>query len=291
MNNECCKAAQSYGLLLFGRSFSRTSLSILTENEAVADAYIDAVRFFAGVSPETEISDVGNYKINVEDVSVTDRILDKTGHTGTAARRRINFANLANPCCFAAFIRGAFLACGTVTDPEKEYHLEFTSSSKLLCSDLIKVFEEFEIEPKLSERAGNYIVYIKKSAEIEDILSVMGATESSMLLMGAKMYKDVRNNVNRKVNFENANMARAIQAATRQYEAAALIKERCGIESLPEDLREIAVLRYENREATSTEIREMLSEPLTASGLSHRFRRLIRIADDLAEKQKKDGTK
>lgn len=288
MNDECCKTAQSYGLLLFGRSFSHGSLSILTENEAVAQAYADAVCYFSGEYPETEVSDVGNYKINVEDAAVTEVVFERLGHVAAGARRRINFANLANPCCFASFIRGAFLACGTVTDPEKEYHLEFTSSSKMLCTDLIKVFDEFDIEPRLSERAGNYIVYIKKSSEIEDILSVMGATESSMLLMGAKMYKDVRNNVNRKVNFENANMARAVQAATKQYEAVAYIKERSGLDSLPEDLREIALLRYENREASSSEIRAMLSEPLTASGISHRFRRLQKIAEELADKTKKD---
>ena len=291
MNGECCKAAQSYGLLLFGRSFSRTGISVLTENETVADAYIDAVRYFSGSTPNAEVSDVGNYKINIEDRTVTDTVLERTGHTGTAARRRINFANLANQCCFAAFIRGVFLVCGTVTDPEREYHLEFTSSSKALCTDLIKVFEEFDISPKLSERAGNYIVYIKKSTEIEDILSVMGATDSSMLIMGAKMYKDVRNNVNRKVNFENANMARAVQAAAKQYDAVVLIKEKSGIDSLPEDLREIALLRFENREATSVEIREMLTEPLSASGLSHRFRRLLKIADEIKNKSIKGTDK
>lgn len=286
VNSDCCRTAQGYGLLLFGRSFSGNCLSLLTENEEVASAYAEAVQYFSGILPETDISDVGNYKITVEDKAIISAVLDKLGYTA-GARRRINFADLANPCCFASFIRGAFLASGTVTDPEKEYHLEFSSSSKALCSDLMKVFDEFDIEPKLSERAGNYIVYIKKSSEIEDLLSVMGATESSMMLMGAKMMKDVRNNVNRKVNFENANMARSVQAASRQYEAVELIKEKCGFDSLPADLKEIAVLRYENREASSNEIRAMLSEPLTVSGISHRFRRLQSIADDLLARSKK----
>ncbi len=286
VNNDCCKTAQNYGMLLFGRSFSRSSLSILTENPQVADAYAEAIKYFSGCYPETEVSDVGNYKINVEDENITLKVLEKLGHNTNGARRRINFANLANSCCFASFIRGAFLAGGTVTDPEKEYHLEFSSSSKALCTDLIKVFDEFDMEPRLSERAGSTVVYIKKSSDIEDLLSAMGATESSMLLMGAKMYKDVRNNVNRKVNFENANMARAVQAAAKQYEAVSLIKEKCGFDSLPSDLKEIARLRYENREATSGEIREMLSEPLTVSGISHRFRRLQNIADELKNKSK-----
>lgn len=287
VNSECCSAAQNYGLLLFGRSFSRSCLSVLTENPQVAEAYAGAVKYFSGKLPETEVSEVGNYKINVEDDKLILPVLEKLGHNTAGARRRINFANLSAPCCFASFIRGAFLACGTVTDPEKEYHLEFSSSSRALCTDLIKVFDEFDIEPKLSERAGSYLVYIKKSSEIEDLLSVMGATESSMLLMGTKMYKDVRNNVNRKVNFENANMARAVQAAAKQYDAVALIREKCGFDSLPSDLKEIARLRYENREASSGEIREMLSEPLTVSGISHRFRRLQTIADELLNKSGK----
>lgn len=287
VNSPCCQTAQNYGLLLFGRSFSSSGLSILTENEEVAGAYADAVKFFSGQLPEAEISDVGNVKINVEDKEIIELTLTKLGHNVPGARRRINFANLADSCCFAAFIRGAFLACGTVTDPEKEYHLEFSSSSKALCTDLMKVFEEFEIEPKISERSGVYIVYIKKSSEIEDILSVMGATESSMMLMGAKMMKDVRNNVNRKVNFENANMARSVQAAAKQFDAVELIREKCGFDSLPADLREIARLRYENREASSGEIRAMLSETLTVSGISHRFRRLQSIADELRKKSEK----
>lgn len=286
MNGECCKIAQSCGLLLFGRSFSASCLSLLTENPQAADAYAEAVKYLSGEYPETEVSEVGNYKITVENRKTVSAVLEKLGYDCNMARRRINFADIANPCCFASFIRGAFLAAGTVTDPEKEYHLEFSSSSKQLCADLIKVFAEFDIEPKLTERAGSYIVYIKKSSEIEDVLSLMGATENAMVLMGAKMYKDVRNNVNRRVNFESANMARAVQAASKQYEAAALIKEKFGFDSLPSDLKEIAILRYENREASSAEIRAMLSESLTVSGISHRFRRLQKIADGLENKIK-----
>lgn len=286
VNSDCCNTAQNYGLLLFGRSFSSSGFSLLTEHEGVANAYSNAVKFFSGDYPETDVSEVGNFKISVDDKSQITSLLTALGHNAPAARRRINFADLANPCCFASFIRGAFLASGTVTDPEKEYHLEFSTSSKGLCGDLMKLFDEFEVTPKLTERAGNYIVYFKKSSEIEDLLSTMGATESSMMIMGAKMYKDVRNNVNRRVNFENANMARSVQAAMKQYEAVQLIKDVCGFDSLPSDLKELARLRYENCEASSNEIRKMLSESLTISGISHRFRRLMTIAENIKNKMK-----
>lgn len=286
VNSDCCNIAQNYGLLLFGRSFSSSGLSLLTENEGVADAYAQAVKFFSGEYPETEVSEVGNFKITLENKGKIASLLTALGHNAPAARRRINFANLANPCCFTAFIRGVFLASGTVTDPEKEYHLEFSSSSKALCTDLMKLFDEFEVTPKITERAGNYVVYFKKSSDIEDLLSSMGATESSMMIMGAKMFKDVRNNVNRRVNFENANMARSVQAAVKQYEAVKLIKDVCGFDSLPADLKELARLRYENCEASSNEIRKMLSESLTVSGISHRFRRLTAIAEGIKNKMK-----
>lgn len=286
VNSDCCSLAQNYGILLFAKSFNRSSLSVMTENPRVAESYSSAVKFFSGEEPVTEVTEVGNYKITVEDRETVLGILDATGHNAANPKRRINFANLTNPCCFASFIRGVFLVCGTVTDPEKEYHLEFSSSSKILCTDLMKVFDEVGITPKISERVSNYIVYIKKSSEIEDLLSLMGATESSMLLMGAKMYKDVRNNVNRRVNFENANMARSVQAAAKQYDAVELIKTKCGFDTLPSDLKEIARLRYENREASSNEIRGMLSEELTVSGITHRFRRLMKIAEEINNKIK-----
>ena len=284
-NNQCCALAQSYALLLFGRAFSGHEISLLTENRTVAEAYVTAIETLSGQTVQPTVTGAGNYKVTVEDTAVTGKILAAVGHDQTA-KRRVNFAVLQNECCFAAFIRGAFLACGTVTDPEKEYHLEFSVPAKGLCGDLMKLFDEFDPTPKTTERAGSHILYFKNSTDIEDALTLMGATECSMRVMGAKAYKSVMNTVNRKVNFENANLRRTVDAANRQRDAIRYIKKRVGLESLPEELREIARLRDESTDLTNAQIARMLPESITASGVNHRFSRIIRIADQLKEKDK-----
>ncbi|MBR3768061.1 MAG: DNA-binding protein WhiA [Clostridia bacterium] len=280
-NSPCCKHAQSYGLLLFGRAFSATEFSILTENSAIAGSYCDAVNYLSDKKVSPTETGGGKYKVLIEDPEIINRVFEKLGIAEATVKRRINFANFQDTCCFSAFIRGAFLSCGTVTNPEKEYHLEFSVSTKGLCEDIIKLFDEYEPKPKMTQRSGSYTVYFKSSTDIEDVLSIMGATENSLQVMGAKVYKDIRNTVNRKVNFENANLARTIAAATKQYDAIAFIKEKIGFDALPEELREIAKLRYEDRELSNSELSKMLSESITVSGVNHRFKRLIKLAEEL----------
>ena len=280
-NQPCCMHAQCYGLLLFGRAFSDSEISILTENSDVADIYSAAVSYLSGFVPETQETAGGKFKVTVESKEAINAVFEKLGINDQGSKKRINFANFQNPCCFASFVRGAFLASGTVTDPEKEYHLEFSVSSKRLAEDLIKLFDEYEPTPKIAQRSGAYTVYFKSSADIEDILAIIGATEKSLQYMGTKMYKDIRNTVNRKVNFEKANLTRTVIAATKQYEAIAFIKEKIGFDALPEELQEIARLRYEDRELSNAEIARLLPESITVSGVNHRFKRLIKIAEDL----------
>lgn len=279
--SPCCKHARNYGLLLFGRAFSANELSLLTENEDIAAAYCNAVSYFANCVIIPQKTDGGKYKISITDKKIIDTVFDKLGITGFASKRKINLANLSEECCFSAFICGAFLACGTVTNPEKEYHLEFSVASKALSEDFIKIFDEYDPVPKMTQRNGSYTVYFKNSSDIEDVLSIMGATENSLAFMGTKVYKDIRNTVNRKVNFENANIARTISAATKQYEAILLIQEKIGLDSLQPELRELAKIRLEDRFLSNSEIAKMLPESLTVSGVNHRFKRIMKIAEDL----------
>lgn len=283
--SDCCALAQNYALLLFGRAFSDSSLSLMTENPGVANAYMEAIYALSGHYCTLDESDAGNFRISTEDPELIAAIMKATGHSAGNPKRRLNFAVLQNECCFAAFVRGAFLSCGTVTDPEKEYHLEFSVPTKGLADDFMKLFDEFDPVPKITVRQGSYIIYFKNSSDIEDVLSIMGATENSMQLMGTKMYKDIRNRVNRKVNFENANLARTIAAATKQYEAIRVIIEHAGLDYLPEELRPLAKLRYENRELSNAEIAKLLPESITVSGINHRFQRIMRIADEITDKR------
>ncbi len=278
---NCCQTASDYAFLLFGRSFASDEISVLTENEAIAESFCNAVKHFSGAEISYEKAGGKKFRASVTDKAVISAIFEKLGISDKAIKKRINFANITEPCCYNAFLRGVFLACGTVTNPEKEYHLEFSVSSKGLCDDLLRIFDEFEPTPKVTPRGGAYTVYFKSSTDIEDVLALMGATENSMMYMHAKLVKDIRNKVNRKVNFDQANINRTVASATKQYEAIAKIKEKMGFDSLPPELREIAQLRFNNRVSSNSEIAAMLSKPLTVSGVNHRFQKLIKIAGEL----------
>ena len=280
-NEACCEFSLARGLLLFGRECSPASISILTENGEIAAAYAKAARLFCGHTPDIHVSESGNFKVVIDNRGETDAILGEVLMRGLNQKKQLTIGTIEKECCRAAFIRGAFLASGTVTDPDKEYHLEFSCPSGNLAQELQALIRTFEIEMKLTRRGGANILYLKKSGDIEDLLMHMGASESSMMLMGSKMYKDVRNTVNRRVNFENANIARSIAAAGKQLDAIEKIEMHGGLAQLTPELRELAQLRIENPDLSTGEIGKLLSEPLTLSGVNHRFKKLIRIAEDI----------
>ncbi len=280
-NESCCETSMYRALMLFGREFSPAGISFLTENREIAEAYAAAVHLFSGVTPEIRVSESGNCKITVENKDQIETIFGEVLPGGLNEKKQLTAGRIPKECCRLSFIRGAFLACGTVTDPDKEYHLEFTCPSKNLAAELQAMIGDFDIEMKTMRRGGAAVLYLKKSGDIEDLLLRMGASETPMMLMGSKMYKDVRNTVNRRVNFENANIARSIAAAGKQYDAIRVIEARGKLDGLPQELKELALLRLANPDATTGEIRRLLSDPLTISGVNHRFQKLIRIAEDL----------
>ena len=280
-NEACCEVSLARGLLLFGRECSPASISILTENGEIAAAYARAARLFCGHTPDIHVSESGNFKVVIDNRGETDAILGEVLMRGLNQKKQLTIGTIDRECCRAAFIRGAFLASGTVTDPDREYHLEFSCPSGNLAQELQALIRTFEIEMKLTRRGGANILYLKKSGDIEDLLMHMGASESSMMLMGSKMYKDVRNTVNRRVNFENANIARSIAAAGKQLDAIERIEKHGGLAQLTPELRELAELRIENPDLSTGEIGKLLSEPLTLSGVNHRFKKLIRISEDI----------
>lgn len=286
IENNCCLHAFCYGLLLCSRSFSYREISILTEHREIAEKYSDTIGKICGVRPNITKSDAGKYHIEINNAEEIAKIMSKFGYDSKSRTMRINYANIADECCKSAFFRGVFLSCGTVNDPNKRYHLEFVLPYKNLIKDLalfISEFEEFEMdfEPKIIQRNSNYVMYFKGSEAIEDILTVMGAVNSSLEVMGVKMYKDMRNNVNRKLNFENANLDKTVGAASKQIDAIKKIKSTIGISRLPEELREIAKLRYDNPDMSLRELSESLTVALSRSGVNHRLKKICDIADSI----------
>ena len=291
----CCIHAEMYGLFLFCRDLTPATMCIKTEQEGVAELFSDYSQTITGAEPRVDFSNSGKYKVTIRNARERKAILDYFGHSGDEVNRRMNRANVEDECCMAAILRGAFLSCGTVTDPEKDYHLEFVMSHKVLSDDLRKLISEItiaddatgniiEFTPKYVQRRGVHVVYFKDGEQIENLLTYIGASDAALQIMGARMYKDMRNRVNRKMNFENANSSRAFDAAYKQIKAIEYIEETQGIGYLPDDLRELALLRLENEDYTLKDLADNLKEPISKSGVNHRLSKILEIAEGLGWK-------
>ena len=284
IENECCRHAFAYGMMLFSRAFSSYDISLLTEHEGVANKYAELMQIVCDVKPKLTKSDAGKLKVEVTSDEDRIKVMETFGYDKKNGGSRLNWSNIADECCKVAFLKGAFLTCGTINDPNKNYHLEFVVPYLNLSRDLklfIDDYDELTVEPKSIRRNSNYVVYFKDSEFIEDLLTVMGAFNSSLEIMGVKMYKDMRNNVNRKLNFENANLDKTLDASSKQVNAILHIKETVGLSYLSEDLKELAELRLENPDMSLRELGEKLSVSISRSGVNHRLQRICEISKNI----------
>lgn len=281
--SACCYHAMTYGLLLCGRSFDISSISIVTEHEGTAQLYARAVEEIIGKAPAIKHSAAGKYSVSVGKKADRLKVLERFGSSENTVAVRINRANLSDECCYASFIKGAFLACATVTEPTNSYQLNFIFPYLHLSDDMLKLMQELDITPKLAKRRGSYVVYIKNSEVIEDLLMTVGAQKSALKIMEVKVEKDFRNKINRKVNFETANIDRSVAAGVEQLEAVRTLKRKGIFDKLPDELRELAQLREENPESSLKELGAMLSVSLSRSGVYHRLNKIIEIAKNSEE--------
>ena len=210
----------------------------------------------------------------------TDRIM-QTFKWNRLEGATTNGLILQNTCCKRAFIRGAFLAGGSMSDPNKSYHFEIVCHTHEQAKQLQSVMQSFDTDAKIVERKGDHVVYLKEGSQIVDMLNVMEAYVALMNLENVRILKEVRNTINRKVNCETANINKTVNAAVKQVEDIELIRERIGLDNLPENLREMALLRLEYPEATLKELGNYLEPPVGKSGVNHRLRKLSAIAEDL----------
>ena len=188
---------------------------------------------------------------------------------------------LQKDCCRRAFIRGALLAGGSISNPNKSYHFEIVCKTEAQAGQLKEVINSFEMDAKIVERKKHFIVYLKEGSQIVDILNIMEAHVALMNLENVRILKEMRNSVNRKVNCETANISKTVNAAVKQIEDIVYIRDTAGLSGLPENLREIAELRLEYPEAPLKELGTYLNPPVGKSGVNHRLRKLSIFADEL----------
>lgn len=289
-----CKRAMLYGMFLMNR-ISRSNLTLMhTEHKPVADCYVNLLAELTGSIVTMFISDYTgpkkkrNYTVGVEHKEDIREICRYFGVDPDRPERRLDRRYLKRECCIHSFLRGVFMACGSVTNPEKEYHLELAVGEEALAGEIAALVEECGIPFRCTSRKGSSVLYLKESEPIEDMLTLMGAVNSSLELMNVKIYKDVRNKVNRVTNCETANIGKTVNAAAAQLEQIRLIERTVGLDDLPDDLRELAELRLENPEMSLRELCMALSEPISRSGVNHRLKRLAAIAGEIQSKKKQD---
>lgn len=276
---SCCEKALLYGLCIFGKSFSSLGISMQTENEGVARLFKRLIRAYCNVKCDIKASPKGrSYSVNIDKKSDCDKILGAFGHNDVGSLK-INHSNFDCDDCRNAFLAGAFLACGTVSAPEKDYHLEFTVPFMNLSKSLVTFLEEAELSPKLSNRKGYNIVYFKGSQAIEDCLYIMGASSAMFEMMNIEIVKDFRNKANRTANCEAANIEKTVKASFAHIEAIDKIEKIKGLDYLKNDLKEMAVLRRENPELSLAELARISG--LSRSGVNHRLNKILEIAQNL----------
>ncbi len=210
---------------------------------------------------------------------VSQKIFQTIKHTDGVST--VNPLVIKSLCCKRCFLRGAFLSIGSMSNPEKGYHLEFVCSDEQQAQQLVDVLAVFDIAGKLVLRKHYYVVYIKESEEIVELLNVMGAHVSLMNLENLRILKDMRNSINRRVNCEAANITKTVNAATKQIEDIQYIKVHYGFDRLSDNLREIAEVRLEHQDATLKELGEFLEPRVGKSGVNHRLRKLSELAEKL----------
>jgi len=273
-------------MLLFGNTFNMREIRIVTGNKVlgkhIVDMFLAAFKTSFDVMPDEEES--GKQAYIISDPGKISRIFEIYGFTKeNVLAHHVNLGVLESDCCIKSFIRGAFLTGGAVTDPAKSYHLELVTDHFNVSRQTYSLFLEMGFSPKETSRSGNYIIYFKQSAAIEDFLTFIGAPIHAMELMSAKIEKDVRNSVNRKVNCDTANVTKTVDAAVTQIEIIKKIKENGSYEALPDKLKQAAELRIEFPELSINELAEISTPPVTKSCMNHRMRKLAEISRKRAE--------
>lgn len=285
------KYACLYGMLLFCKQLDLNQITFHTEHDKVADLFISLVNVILHKENVVDVQEKQKknqdkyYILTISNKDICRELLLKYKIKTTEDLHRINMENIDNNGLIL-FLAGVFMACGSIIDPNKEYHLEFVTPYYNLSNDLSDVLLMIGIAPKRIERKGVHIIYIKESENIEDILTFMGATSSSLEIMNIKILKDVRNKANRIANCDSANIEKTVNASAKQVEDINLIESIGGLGELTEDLREIAELRLENPELSLRELGQMLSKPISRSGANHRLNKISKIAENIRETKK-----
>ena len=295
--DKCCLLSELAASIRLNGIANKTTggdinLKITTENAAFARRVYTQIKKLCGICPEVIIRKSKKLKKHASYILVitsglgSEQLLDSIGikiddidNEETAELVSKNKNSIKKTCCRKAFLRGAFLAGGSVSNPEKTYHLEITAHSRKLAQDLSRMMSSFRLNAKIVKRKGSYVTYLKEGENIVDFLNIVGAHTALMELENVRILKGMRNSVNRIVNCETANLEKTVNASVRQVDNIKFIMDKIGFDNLPDNLKEIAELRLTYSDANLIELGQLLNPPLGKSGVNHRLRKLDKIAE------------
>ena len=281
--NHCCALAECFGVLLFCNSFHGDGIRIITESREFAQRLPRLFRKafsmrFDACPEETERKLV----FQIRSQRKLETIMEAYGFSREdTLALHVNLAVVEEECCKTAFLRGAFLAGGSVTDPGKGYHLEMTTTHQSVSRETFALMREvMGFSPKTAGRGGGQVLYLKQSEQISDFLTYIGAPVAAMGIMEARLEKELNNKVNRRCNCDDANTSKVVEAAQEQLAAIRKLRARGQLEGLPGKLRQAAAAREEHPESALTELAEMMEPPITKSAMSHRLKKLVELAGE-----------
>ncbi len=281
---SCCAVAECFGVLLFCNSFSQSGVRIITESRDFAQLLPKLFRKAFSLSfdifpPE---GSSGKLIFQITQPEKLRKLMDTYGiHPHNTPALHINLPIVEEECCRAAFLRGAFLAGGSVTDPEKGYHLELATTHGSVTREAYALMQEvLGFYPKQARRAGGFVLYMKQSEQISDCLTYLGAPISAMGIMEARLEKELKNEVNRRCNCDEANTSKVVEAAQEQLAAIRILRQRGVFDTLPAKLLQAAKAREENPEASLTELSQLMEPPITKPAMNHRLKKLVQMSQE-----------
>ena len=286
LDRKCCAAAESYGVLLYCNTFSSREIRIITASSAFAGRLPRLFkRAFSLSFDRLPAEDCrGKNIFRITDRKKLERIFDAFGaEIDATLSHHINLGVLENECCRTSFVRGAFLAGGSVSNPEKSYHLELVTPHRSVSREMYSLLLDLNFSPRETERSGNSLLYFKKADAIADFFTTIGAPVTAMNIMTAKVEKEMKNTVTRQINCDSANTDKTVAAAQAQIDAIHRYARAYGMDSLPEPLKDAALLRITNPEASLADLAVLSMPKVTKSCLSHRLRKIMSLAPEKEE--------
>ena len=284
---HCCLAAECFGILLFCNTFRTDSIRIITESREFAGILPRLFKktFGFGFDSQSGEGTGGKFVFQLSDSGKLAAVMETYGFDcRQTLSMHINLPYVENDCCKLAFLRGAFLAGGSVTDPEKDYHMEFTTTHQSVAREFYALIHEaLGFSPKLTTRSGAQVVYLKQNEQISDFLAQLGAGVAYMGILEARLERELNNRVNRRCNCDDANISKVVDASREQIRAIRILRESGRFDSLPEKIRQAAVLREENPEASLSELAELLEPQISKPAMSHRLKRITELAAEVTK--------